>query len=368
MRVLLLLVFAAAQAQGQGQIPDGWWEGRIERKLNCQARAYPALLGFDFRYWTGVDFSLGLQQFDPIGPTSQRVAVLFRVTPQGRAPRYFRKVQLLPSSAQLPAGAPLKKLAFTLGGGVHLGAGKFKLDVLVVDRQRRACRQSWSVEAKPIAEALRQAPLTVEEMPATPPAAPCEQTERVAVVLNADVFSPRRYRTQLSARDRGMLLDSLESVTANWPCVSFTVEAVHLERRQIVLAEAPLAPALYDRLDDALRAIDLSKVDMDSLRKGAKADFFAGFIESRAADWDRYKAVIFLGPGWRTATEKLEGWARTRRPKAPRFYYVALSPFPYSPENLVAKYVDAQDGRILRVTTPVELAKAIKRIREDWKK
>ncbi|MBM3795344.1 MAG: hypothetical protein FJW31_15060 [Acidobacteria bacterium] len=355
-------------AYGQEQIPDAWWEGRIERKLSCQARHYPALLSFDFRYWTGVDFSIGLKQFEPLGAKGQRVAVLFRVTPQGRPPRYFRKLQFLPATSQLPPNAKLKDLAITLGGGVHIGAGKYRLDVLVVDRERRACRQNWTVDAKPIAEALRQPPLTVEEMPPVPPSAPCDRTDRVTVVLNADVFSPQRYRTQLSARDRGMLLDSLESLTANWPCVSFSVEAVHLERRQIVLAEAPLEAALYDRLDDALRGIDLGKVDMDSLRKGAQADFFAGFIESRAADWDRYKAVIFLGPGWRPAAEKLEGWARSKRANAPRLYYVALSPFPFPPENLVAKYVGSQDGRILRVSTPVELVKAIKRIREDWNK
>ncbi len=372
MRATLLAVVAAAAtasvAWGQDEIPAEWWEGRIESKLNCQARHYPALLGFDFRYWTGVDFSIGLKQFAPLGVTGSRVTVLFRVTPQGRAPRFFRKLQLLPSAGQLPAGANLKDLMITLGGGVHLGEGKYQLDALVVDARRRACRQSWRVEAKPIAEPLRQEPLTVEAMPPTPPSPPCEQTGRVAVVLNADVFSPRRYRTQLSARDRGVLFDSLESLTVNWPCVTFTVEAVHLERRQIVLAETPLAPAIYDRLDDALRGIDLGKVDMDSLRKGAQADFFAGFIESRTAEWDQCQAVVFVGPGWRPATEKLEGWGKSKRPKAPPLFYVALSPFPFPPENLVARYVSAQDGRILRVSTPVELAKAIKRIREEWRK
>jgi hypothetical protein len=35
-------------------LPEEWWTGKIDRPLRCSWQKYPATLGFDFRYWTGL--------------------------------------------------------------------------------------------------------------------------------------------------------------------------------------------------------------------------------------------------------------------------------------------------------------------------
>jgi hypothetical protein len=357
------LLLSQAAAPKPGTVPEAWWTGRIERPLRCEANKYPAILGFDFRYWTGIDFLLDLQQFTPLKP-GRRLYLLFRVTPEGRPPRYFLQRQFMPDSiGQLPPGAKLKNLQMPVGGGVHLGAGKYKVDAVVADQDGRACRQNWNVVAKPIAEPLRQEPLTVETPPPPKSRVPGEARQRVAVVANADSFGPRRYSAKLSARDRSALMDSLQSLADTWDSADFSLHLLHLERRQVLLTEPRLESASFERIDEALRRLDNSTVDIGSLERGARGAFFAQFVERSAADWSRYDAVIFLGPAWRWF-DRLPEALRKKQRDLPRMYHLALTPQRFPPDNLFKQFVAAQDGQVLPVHYPVDLARAIKKVRQ----
>jgi hypothetical protein len=60
------------------------------------------------------------------------------------------------------------------------------------------------------------------------------------------------------------------------------------------LTEPRLEPASFERIDEALKKIDTTTVDIESLKRGARGDFIAQFVERNIADWTKYDAVISL--------------------------------------------------------------------------
>lgn len=344
-------------------MPEEWWTGKIDRPIRCKAQKYPATLGFDFRYWTGLDFYIDLKQFLPL-QRGRRLYVLFRVTPEGRPPRFFMQRQFIPPAFRLPPNVKLEDLHITVGGGVHLGVGKYKVDALTVDQDGRACRANWSVEAKAIAEPLRQEPLTVEVLPERKPPVPGERRERVAVVANADAFFPRRYGTKLSARDRSTLIDSIQSLVDTWDSADFSIKVLDLERRQVVLSEEKLEPATFEKIDEALQKVDTQTVDIGSLKRGARGEFISQMVEKHMADWAGYDAVVFIGPAWRWF-DRLPDTARKKLSDLPKLSYLAFTPIRFPPENLIKQFVDSQDGRVYAIHFPADLARAIKKIRQE---
>jgi hypothetical protein len=362
--VLLFLWPAVLGAQPKPPpIPEQWWTGKIERPLRCGARKYPAILGFDFRYWTGLDFVIDVKQFLPL-QSGRRLYVLFRVTPEGRPPRFFMQRQFIPPGLRLPPNVKIKDVQFSVGGGVHLGVGKYRIDAVAADQDGRACRVSWSVDAKAIAEPLRQEPLTVETPPPPRPRIQGESRQRVALVANADTFGPRRYGSKLSARDRSVILDSLQSLTDTWDTADFSLQLLDIERRQVLLAEPRLEPVSFDKIDEALRKVETMTVDIASLKRGARGDFLAQFVERSLTDWSAYDAVIFIGPAWRWF-DRLPESARRKFGDLPKLYHLALTPLRFPPENLFKQFVAAQNGQVLAVNLPSDLARAIKRIRQE---
>jgi len=346
-------------------LPEEWWTGKIDKPLKCSSREYPAILGFDFRYWTGIDFTLDLKQFLPLR-RGRRMYVLFRVTPEGRASRYFWQRQFIPAGLNLPPDVKLKDIQITVGGGVHLGVGKYRIDAIAVDQDGRACRERWNVNAKAIAEPLRQEPLTVETLPPSKPREPSAPTQRVAIVANADTFGPRRYGSKLSARDRSTLIDSLQSLAATWDTADFSLDLLDIERRRVLLSAPRLEPATFDKLDQSLRGVDTLTVDLESLKRGARGAFLSRFIEENMSKWAGFDAVIFIGPAWRWF-DRLPDEARRRNRDLPKLYHLAMTPFRLPPANLIKQFVDSQDGMVLNVNQPADLARGIKRIRQHDK-
>ncbi len=360
------LLFAQAARPGPPKppaIPEEWWTGKIDRPIQCKAQKYPAILGFDFRYWTGLDFQIDLKQFLPL-QGGRRLYVLFRVTPEGREPRYFMQREYIPGAFRLPPNVKIQDLQITVGGGVHLGEGRYKIDAMTVDQDGRACRANWQVVAKPIAEPLRQQPLTVETPPARKAPVPGEPRERVAIVANADAFFPRRYGTKLSARDRSTLIDSLQSLVDTWDTADFSLHVIDIERRNLLLKEPRLEPAIFEKLSQTLQKIDMQTVDYGSLKRGARGEFVAQLVERSMSDWASYDAVVFIGPAWRWF-DKLPDSARKKLSDLPRVSYLAFTPLRFPPANLIKQFVDAQDGRVYSIQWPADLARAIKKIRQE---
>ena len=113
-----------------------------------------------------------------------------------------------------------------------------------------------------------------------------------------------------------------------------------------------------------LRKVDTMTVDLESLKRGVRGDFVAQFVERSMPEWSRYDAVVFVGPAWRWF-DKLPDPARKKLSDLPKIYYLALTPLRFPPANLVKQFVDSQGGRVFNVNWPGDLAKAIKRIRQE---
>lgn len=330
--------------------------------LSCQAAKYPARLGYDFRYWSGIDFEVGLGQMAPLA-TGARLWLVLRVTPQGRKARYFTQMRYLPSAKQLPPGTDLKKILVHLGGGVYLGEGKYKMEALLIDEKDRRCKKDWSVEAKHVGQPLRIEPLTAEmgrgRGRATAPAA--EPRERIAAVLMLDSLGPRQHTARLNGWERAALTGSLFSLIDSRPEAEFSLDVVHVESRRVLYSTPRFDSRSVEPLMRALRDLDLAIVDYGSLQKGAKAAFFANFVEKQTESWANKDAVIFLGPAWRWG-EKIPESLKRRQERSPKFVHLALGPPFLPPEDVAKQFVAAQDGRILRVGTPVDLARALKKL------
>jgi hypothetical protein len=110
----------------------------------------------------------------------------------------------------------------------------------------------------------------------------------------------------------------------------------------------------------------MATVDLESLKQGARGDFLAQFIERNASDWTSAHAVIFIGPAWRWF-DRLPDSARKRFGDLPRLYHLAFTPLRLPPANLFEQFVSSQNGRVLAVHYPVDLARAIRRIRQEKK-
>ena len=62
---------------------------------------------------------------------------------------------------------------------------------------------------------------------------------------------------------------------------------------------------------------------------------------------------------------KLPDSARKKNRDLPKLYHLAMTPIRFEPANLFKQFVGAQDGHVLAVHWPGDLARAIKKIRQE---
>lgn len=340
---------------------DRLFSQRNGPSLACEAYKYPARLSYDFRYWSGIDFEIEMGQFLPL-QEGERVWMLLRVTPQGRPARYFTQLRHLPSPKRIPPGTNLKKISLQLGGGVYLGEGSYRIEAMLIDDKERRCRRDWNVTAKPVAQPLRIDPLTAEGGRGRRPSPPLgEPKEHIAAVLTLDSLAPRRNAARLNGWELATLTGSLFSLMDSRPDAEFSLDVIHTESRRVLYSTARFDARSVEPVMRALRDLDLGTIDFQGLQKGARANFFAEFVDQQREKWARRDAVVFLGPAWRWG-EKLPETLRRKQEGLPRLAYLAFSPPFLPPEDVAKQFVAAQDGRVLRVSSPEDLARALKKL------
>ncbi|MEO5952511.1 MAG: hypothetical protein ABIQ44_08625, partial [Chloroflexia bacterium] len=92
--------------------------------------------------------------------------------------------------------------------------------------------------------------------------------------------------------------------------------------------------------------------------------FLSGLVREEVDRKMPSDAVVFLGPSWRWG-QKISPLLRELRGQLPMTYYVSLTPWFSTATDLIEKFVKAgPKGRVLTVYQPVDLAKAIREIRE----
>ena len=114
--------------------------GEPKNDLPCIVRPVKPELGFDFRFHSGYQVAIAMNEL----ASAQDLLILFRVISERRpyAPAYFFQKIHVPVLEDGIKG----RAEFT--GALLLGEGKYHVDWLMRDMDERFCSTSWDVEAR----------------------------------------------------------------------------------------------------------------------------------------------------------------------------------------------------------------------------
>ena len=105
-------------------------------------------------------------------------------------------------------------------------------------------------------------------------------------------------------------------------------------------------------------------VSYDTLKGVNEEGFLSNLVRDEVAMKKPSDAVVFLGPSWRWG-QKISPLLRELRSQLPATYYVSLTPWNATATDLLEKFVKAgPKGKVLTVYQPIDLAKAIREIRD----
>jgi hypothetical protein len=293
------------------------------KRLACEVRPMPPRLNFAFHFVTGYFGTLPLKNF--AGP-GHRFAVLIRVTPDDsdRAPTYFSQLLQIGS-------APGKiKGDAQLDGAFFVGAGGYRIDWVIADREGQTCRKSWHIEAK----APRRAPRTTLEAGMVAPLGfdPWPETlgspdhpRRLTIYLHVAPLSMRRLK--MHPFDQTMLLSSVLSLLQRGDFSSVKLVAFNFDQQKEIFRQDEFDEEGWRRLIRATGKLDLVTVPVSVLKnRDGHADLLKGFLEEELSAKRAADAVVFLGPTARQA-EKLRLPEDIAARPGTRFYYFQYKPF-----------------------------------------
>ena len=265
-------------------------------QLRCEISPVLPALTFGFRFQAGYKLDISLDQFRG---SAHALSVHTRVTPQGRAPVYLTKTEMLPDFPEAKVGA-------VTGGTFVVGDGAYGVELLVEDDLHRSCRGSWQIQARRTGSErqLKPAtpPATVEELSVGgPPLADVRfgpRASRLTVMVHAAPLSPNL--SALDADDIQRLVDSLSSLLREFPAQRVRLIAFNLDQRAIVFRQDGFDANHMGELTAALRQFELWLVDYKVLRERPEPmDLLLGLVQAELRDPQPPDALIVLGPGTR---------------------------------------------------------------------
>jgi hypothetical protein len=335
-----------------------------EERLSCNITPLPARLSYSFQYWSGFDITLPVVQFANRERRGATIIVTRVKSLDVTGPEAY-----LYSQAALPRKMPekmwtMKNVEIQLGGGFLVGPGKYEVTTKMVDRDGRTCAKSWKVTAR--REDI-PAQLAVGEIRG----AGLDDWKGLSggngvasIYLHAAPIFRRRNITRLTAWDREVLLNSLRSVLDNGGFAKVRLKAFDFDGRRVVFESEDFKPADYEQLVGALMNLNLGMVSLDTLKGPNEEQFLTHLMRDEADQKQAADAVIFLGPSWRWGA-KVSPLLREIRGQLSRVFYVSLTPWFSSATDLIERFVGAGPrGKTMTIFQPVDLAKAIREIRE----
>ncbi|MBI4889471.1 MAG: hypothetical protein HY821_02525 [Acidobacteria bacterium] len=367
---LLALWPAAAQSLIEPSSPeaqklaigfDSEWKNAAGRELGCEMRRFAPALDYSLRIWTGFNVMVPAEQIVVDGRESRMVEV-FRVTPQSPAgaPVYFFQALGIPKP---PERANLKKTTLNVAGGLLAGAGKYKVEWMLVHSSGAKCRKSWafSVPAKSTAlKAGEVAPVETALWSGVPPGA---ARRRVSILIHASPVWPRRYVSRLSAWDRQILLSTLSALLRQGGFSSASVTIFDLERRRTILREEHFEPRSLRRLMRQLSQVDYSTISMETLTQSrSPRPFLEEMLQAELKQPEAPDAVVFIGSRWRGGP-KLDGLSPALKESMPKAWFLAFTtPQTISEPDSLSSLVKAVRGRVVSIFGPGDLAGALREV------
>lgn len=336
-----------------------------DEKLACAVAPLPPVTTFGFRIQAGYLVAVPLKQ---VSGSGQGFAVALRVTPENGAPAYFLQ------SARLPKVPDRVKAQWETSGGVLLGAGKYSVDLAVVDRSDRVCRKHWTWHARLSGRARnleeRIPPGTAQPLSAlawrgAQQAVP--KPLRVAVLFHA---APLFFRsTRIRTFDRTMLLSSLAAILEELPVTSVRLTAFNLMQQRELLTREEFDEEGFADLASTLSETELGTIDVSVLmRRTGHLHLLARLLNDALTSQEPADVVILLSTPVRQM-DKMPEVLLAPVARRPLVYHLELKPYwPLGkgdfPDTL-AHAAKALGGKTFRIRMPSELAAAIEKIQHD---
>jgi len=334
-------------------------------EFQCNVKPVAPWLNFAFRWQAGYRVRFPLRQ---LPEEESRLQVAFRVTPEGGEPAYFWE------EFQVPAGKRTGGHAGRFSGGFFVGEGRYRVDWVMIGPNGRSCRKKWAFRVKLNARQRRRqqflspgavAPIFFEwnEVARSRP-----RPYRLAVVLHVSPLFPRSIR--VTRFDQAFLATLLISLFENTPFQETALYAVSLEKQEVIFESKRLDSESFRRLLKAMQEFDLGTIGIEQYTNPeGRIDFLADLVNRQIALPEPPDAIVFIGPNTRH-TGKFPAHRLERAPGGkPLFFYIHLDyfswRFPWA--DLIERLTKGQNGKIFRIRTPDQLAKALdemeKRIR-----
>jgi hypothetical protein len=373
---LSLLVVLGSLGWGQLLMPPGSTQAReLEKffvsleggkrdpalKLNCSVMPFAPRLSFGFQHWTGYDILMPLRQFAERGRDRPMVVALQVKGELGTT--YFYSKAAFPRKAP-PEYFLRKGVEMNLGGGFVVGAGKYAVTLYAMDSSGRDCTKKWKLEAKAGQVPLQIGPGQVAESGMEGWKGMSGGNGTLSVYMHAAPMMRRRVMTKLSAWDRAVLTNSLRSLLDVGGYARARVKVFDFDGRRVIFESENFGTADYEQLMAALFGLNIGTVSVETLQGPNEEEFLSGLVKEEVARKDASDAVVFLGPSWRWG-QKISPLLRELRGQLPMTYYLSLTPWFSTTTDLLEKFVKAgPKGKVLTVYQPVDLAKAIREIRD----
>lgn len=340
-----------------------------ERTVPCDILTYPPHLNFDFRFQAGYTLYVPLKHFTGAG---NGLSVVTRITPTEPAsePVYLSQTMDLPD-------IPHKNRAeLQLAGGYFVGEGKYKLDLMMLDQDGRACRKHWAIEARRSGQS-KEIPLRIASGTVAPftfatwkarsnqrETVPAGERQLTVLFHVAPMF---RWNTSLRTWDQEMLLGSLGSLLEQIPCTRVKLVAFNLDQQKELFRQDDFDSDGFDRLLEAMEKLQLGTVSYGTLAQTAgHVDLLKKLVDEELAGESRSDAVIFLGPSARQSDKPALPLRHVGSLPQPLFFYFEYKPFWFRSADfpdVVYHLTRALAGKVFRIHSPSDFASAIRSVR-----
>lgn len=339
------------------------WDDSTAGKLTCSVRHFGPSLDYGLRTWAGFNAAVAAAGF--VGRDA-RAAIVLRITPRERPSNVKYLWMPFYPPQTLPPDAKIKNLEFRVGGGFYLGPGRYRVDWLLADSEGARCKSSWNLNARdrgpanPV-PAGTIATLGSDAWSGFPPQPAGGKDNRATIFLHAAPVWPRRVLTKLSPWDRQILLSTLNTVLRDAQFTSACVVVFDLERRNVIYRDEAFDRRGMRRLMRQLAAVDLSTIDMKTLREGSNPKAFLEEMLWREVKQPKQSdAFVFVGPTWRAGV-KVGAIQPALREAAPPTWFLAFTPrgLPTDGDS-VTSLVKSMKGKVVPVYAPSDLAGGIR--------
>jgi len=333
----------------------------------CRTSLRGPSLDFAFR------FNLGYIMVCRVADFADRpgdLQVYTRVTPQGGSPVLLTETYPLPASlAELRTKLTPRKFTqyeFSFSGGFSVGEGDYRVEVLLIDPQKRTSLRQWDVRAVrkrgegAITPALAAG--TVEPMVIVPwEGKLTREGLRLTVLLDVATLNPDEGR--LYTWDRALLLESLVSLLRWTPCRSVRLLAFNLEQQKEIFRKESFDRAAFVELALALQQLELGTVSYRALQKEGPANLLAELVRQESNAKEPADAVIFVGPSVRFDGKMPRPELSTMEKGSTHFFYFEYFPW-YRPEfpDSIDYLTKDLHGTVFKIHNAGELGQAIQKM------